>query len=74
MICNKFGWNLPSGFGKLDGHEKSLQTEGQSDDGRQVIKKLTWALGLEELKPQKIIINRKFNDSEVEYRIYFTPV
>ena len=51
MLCAKFGWNWPSGF--EDENVKSLQrdgqTDGQTDDGRQVIRKahlsfqLRWA-------------------------------
>ena len=53
MLCAKFGWNWPSGSGEEDEHVKSLQTDrqtdGQTDAGRQVIRKahlsfqLTWA-------------------------------
>ena len=57
MLCAKFGWNWPSGSGKEDENVKSLQTDGQTDqqtegptdNGRQVIRKahlsfqLRWA-------------------------------
>ena len=49
MLCAKFGWNWPSGSREEDENVKSLQTDGQTDDGRQVIIKaylsfqLRWA-------------------------------
>ena len=53
MLCAKFGWNWPSGSGEEDENVKSLQTDrqtdGQTDAGRQVIRKahlsfqLRWA-------------------------------
>ena len=49
MLCAKFGWNWPSGFWVEVKNTKSLQTEGQTDDGWQAIGKghlslqLTWA-------------------------------
>ena len=49
MLCAKFGWNWPSGSGEEDENVKCLQTDRQTDDGRQVIRKahlsfqLRWA-------------------------------
>ena len=49
MLCAKFGWNWPSGFWVEVKNTKSLQTEGQTDDGWQAIGKghlslqLRWA-------------------------------
>ena len=49
MLFAKFGWNWPSGSGEEDENVKSLQTDRQTDDGRQVIRKthlsfqLRWA-------------------------------
>ena len=49
ILCAKFGWNWPSGFGEEDENVKSLQTDRQTDDGRQTIRKahlsfqLRWA-------------------------------
>ena len=49
MLCAKFGWNWPSSSGEEDENVKSLQTDRQTDDGRQVIRKahvsfqLRWA-------------------------------
>ena len=43
ILCAKFGWNWPCGSGEEDENVKSLQTDrqmdGQTDDGRQVIRK-----------------------------------
>ena len=49
MLCAKFGWNWSGGSGEEDENVKKLQTDGQTDDGRQVIRKahlnfqLRWA-------------------------------
>ena len=49
MHCAKFGWNWPSGSWEEVENRKSLQTDGQTDDGRQAIRKanlsfqLRWA-------------------------------
>ena len=57
ILCDKFGWNWPSGSGEEDENVKSLQTDRRrdrqtdrrTDDGRQVIRKgllsfqLRWA-------------------------------
>ena len=32
MLCEKFGWNCPSGSGKQDENVKSLQTDRQQTD------------------------------------------
>ena len=32
MLCEKFGWNYPSGSGKQDENVKSLQTDRQQTD------------------------------------------
>ena len=65
MLCAKFGWYWPSGFGEEDENVKSLQTDGQTDGrtDRQTTddrwsEKLTWAFSSGELKmpiPVKII-------------------
>ena len=39
MHCAKFGWNWRSGSGEEIVNVKSLQTNRQTDDGRQVIRK-----------------------------------
>ena len=36
MLCAKFGWNWPGGSGEEDDNVKSLQTDGQTDDGQTV--------------------------------------
>ena len=49
MYFAKFGWNWPSGSWEQVENRKSLQTNGQTDDGRQAIRKahlsfqLRWA-------------------------------
>ena len=49
MFCAKFGWNWPNGSGEEDENVKSLQTDGQTDEWQQVIRKahlsfqLRWA-------------------------------
>ena len=46
MLYAKFGWNWPSGSGEEDENVKSLQTDGQTDNRRQVIREahLSWKL------------------------------
>ena len=66
MLCAKFGLNWPSGSGEEYENVKSLLTDGQTDDGRQAIRKsweLKWAknqttkqrLGQPKNKQQNII-------------------
>ena len=61
MLCAKFGWNWPCGFGEVDENVKSLQTDGQTNirTDRQTglqntderwSEKLTWAFSSGELK------------------------
>ena len=65
MLCAKFGWNFPSGSWEEDENMKSLQTDRQTDDGQQVIRKAHLSLQLGELKTffsytlQKSIIIRR---------------
>ena len=40
MLCAKFGWNWLSSSGEEDENVKSLQTDGQTDDVQQVIRKV----------------------------------
>ena len=46
MLCTKFGLNCPCGSGEEDANVKSLQTDRQTDDGRQVIRKAHWSFQL----------------------------
>ena len=39
MLCAKFVLNWPSGSGDRDENVKSLQIDGQTDDGQQAIRK-----------------------------------
>ena len=66
MFCAKFGLNWPCGSGEVYENVKSLLTDGQTDDGRQAIRKswkLKWAknqttkqrVGQSENKQQNII-------------------
>ena len=59
MFCAKFGWNWPSGSVEEDENVKSLQTDrqtdGQTDDGRQVIRKAHLSFQLRWAKKNEII-------------------
>ena len=54
MLCAKFGWNWPNGSGEEVKNVKSLQTDkqtdGQTDDRQQAIRKAHRAFSSGELK------------------------
>ena len=62
MLCAKFGWNWPSGSGEEVENRKSLQTDRQTDDGRQVIRKAHLSFQLRWAKNQRDYPVYQFND------------
>ena len=51
ILCAKFGWSWPSGSEEEDENMKSLQMDGQRDDGQQVIRKAHLSFQLTTLAP-----------------------
>ena len=69
ILCAKFGWNWPNGFGEEDENVKNLQTDGQTDrqtdgqtdDGRQVIRKAHLSFQLRWAKNDCSDLHKKYN-------------
>ena len=70
LLCAKFGWNWPSGSGEEDENVKSLQTDRQTGDGRQVIRKAHLSFQLRWAKKPK---NKNYHiRREYQMRVKFT--